>query len=234
MALLSDLSVASDIVDHSLPLASRPLHPPVCIFSSLSRVTFLVISFSVTALQVVCWWCPNMHLQTRHRLLNPTSNRTFAFGCLMSISSLNIPTGAPTTLFQSKLTPLTIYLISIKATPFFWILKLKPLKWSLTLCSQTSNPVCQQMLLAQATSSLSHFHQVQTTISHINYCNNLLISITIYACHPTAYFQFSSQNEPIKICFIMFLSYSKPYNGFSSQNKKQNSFFKKQNSSNNV
>lgn len=81
---------------------------------------------------------------------------------------------------------------------------------------------------------LSHFHQVQTTISHINYCNNLLISITIYACHPTAYFQFSSQNEPIKIRFIRLLSYSKPYNGFSSQNKKQNSFFKKQNSSNDV
>lgn len=89
------------------------------------------------------------------------------------------------------------------------------------------------MLLAQAT-SLSRFHLVQTTISRVNYCNNLLPSIAVYACLPTACFQFSSQNEPLKICFIVVLFYSKPLQAFSSQNKKQNSFFKKQNSSDDV
>lgn len=89
------------------------------------------------------------------------------------------------------------------------------------------------MLLAQAT-SLSRFHLVQTTISRVNYCNNLLPRIAVYACPPTACFQFSNQNEPLKICFIVVLFYSKPRQAFSSQNKKQNSFFKKQNSSDDV
>lgn len=95
----------------------------------------------------------------------------------MDISNFNIPTWAPTTLSQPKLTPLKIFLFSINATPFF---QSNHLECSLILLSHTSYTVCQQMLLAQAPLYLSHFHRVQTAISYLNYYNNLLTSTPIY------------------------------------------------------